>query len=131
MTMYGTNERAGQAQDIRPQPRWARSPNVLDRPTRQGVMVLPPEGAAVLLTGPAARVWEALAQPLDRDQLADRLARLAGGKAGGPGLPGVPAGGFGGSGGPAGGSGGDADVADQVAAVLGDLRAIGAVREIR
>jgi hypothetical protein len=54
--------------------RWSRSPNVVDRPTLQGVMVLPADGAAVVLTGTAARVWEALTRPAARDELVGRLA---------------------------------------------------------
>jgi hypothetical protein len=58
----------------RPRARWTRSPNVLDRPTLRGVMVLPADGAAVVLTGTAARVWEALARPAAGDELIQRLA---------------------------------------------------------
>lgn len=82
--------------------RWSRSPNVVDRRTLQGVMVLPPEGAAVVLTGVVARVWEALVAPTSGEQLAQRL--------GGP-APEGPG-------------------AAQVAAALRDLRALGAVREM-
>ena len=57
----------------RPRARWSRSPNVLDRPTLRGVMVLPADGAAVVLTGTAARVWQALARPAGGDELVDRL----------------------------------------------------------
>jgi hypothetical protein len=58
---------------VRERARWSRSPNVLDRPTLRGVMVLPTEGAAVVLTGTAARVWQALARPAGGDELVDRL----------------------------------------------------------
>lgn len=54
--------------------RWTRSPNVVDRPTLLGVMVLPAEGAAVVLTGVAADVWRALARPTPGDQLVERIA---------------------------------------------------------
>lgn len=114
MTIHSTNEQRGEASvpQARPWARWSRSPGVLDRPTRQGVMVLPSGGAAVLLTGLTARVWRALEQPVPGDQLAERLAQLggaaAGGRAAGPGPS--PA---------------------EVAAALRDLQAIGAVREIR
>jgi hypothetical protein len=82
--------------------RWARSPNVLDRPTLQGVMVLPAEGAAVVLTGTAARVWQALNRPGAGDELVGRLA---------PGR-------------------GDRPSEQEVAAALGQLQAMGAVRRI-
>jgi len=58
----------------RPQGRWSRSPNVVHRGTLQGVMVLPPEGPAVVLSGVTAAVWEALAQPAAAEQLAERTA---------------------------------------------------------
>jgi hypothetical protein len=58
----------------RPRARWSRSPNVLDRMTLRGVMVLPADGAAVVLTGTAARVWQALARPAAGDELIARLA---------------------------------------------------------
>jgi hypothetical protein len=58
----------------RPRARWSWSPNVLDRPTLRGVMVLPADGAAVVLTGTAARVWQALARPAAGDELMQRLA---------------------------------------------------------
>ena len=54
--------------------RWTRSPNVVDRPTLLGVMVLPAEGAAVVLTGVAADVWQALARPIPGDQLVGRVS---------------------------------------------------------
>jgi hypothetical protein len=54
--------------------RWSRSPNVVDRTTLRGVMVLPADGAAVVLTGTAARVWQALARPAADDELIARLA---------------------------------------------------------
>jgi hypothetical protein len=57
----------------RPRARWTRSPNVVDRPTLQGVMVLPPDGAAVVLTGVTARVWQALTRPAAGDELVGRL----------------------------------------------------------
>jgi hypothetical protein len=57
-----------------PQGRWSRSPNVVFRSTLQGVMVLPPEGTAVVLSGVAAGVWEALTQPAMADQLAQRTS---------------------------------------------------------
>jgi hypothetical protein len=53
--------------------RWSRSPNVVDRRTLRGVMVLPADGAAVVLTGTAARVWQALARPAAGDELIERL----------------------------------------------------------
>jgi hypothetical protein len=97
---------AGPAQIQAPTPspasRWARSPNVLDRPTLQGVMVLPAEGAAVVLTGTAARVWQALNRPGAGDEL---VARLAPGR-------------------------GDRPSEPEVAAALGQLQAMGAVRRI-
>jgi hypothetical protein len=61
----------------RPRARWSRSPNVLDRPTLRGVMVLPADGAAVVLTGTAARVWQALARPVAHDELTGRLGSVA------------------------------------------------------
>lgn len=57
--------------------RWSRSPNVVDRPTLQGVMVLPADGAAVVLTGTAAQVWQALARPAAGDELTGRLGPVA------------------------------------------------------
>jgi hypothetical protein len=95
---------AGPAQVQAPAPasRWARSPNVLDRPTLQGVMVLPAEGAAVVLTGTAARVWKALNRPGAGDELVERLA---------PGR-------------------GDRPSESEVAAALGQLQSMGAIRRI-
>jgi hypothetical protein len=87
--------------------RWSRSPNVVDRPTLRGVMVLPADGAAVVLTGTAARVWQALTRPAAGDELIERL------------VPGqTPAG----DGGP---------TADEVGAALDRLQVLGAVRETR
>ena len=59
----------------RPRARWSRSPNVLDRPTLRGVMVLPADGAAVVLTGTAAQVWQALTRPAAGAELIERLGR--------------------------------------------------------
>lgn len=70
---------AGPAPDVEHQAhrapaRWTRSPNVVDRPTLLGVMVLPAEGPAVVLTGVVADVWRALARPTAGGQLVDRVA---------------------------------------------------------
>jgi hypothetical protein len=54
--------------------RWTRSPNVVDRATLLGVMVLPAEGAAVVLTGVVAEVWRALARPTPGDQIVERVS---------------------------------------------------------
>jgi hypothetical protein len=111
MTIQSTNKWGGDTSPLqaRPQPRWTRSPNVVDRPTRQGVMVLAAEGPAVMLTGVAARVWQALARPARTDELAGWLAQ------------------------PSGAGAGDAadSTADQLADALRHLQAIGAVRETR
>jgi hypothetical protein len=85
--------------------RWSRSPNVVDRRTLLGVMVLPVDGAAVVLAGLAARVWEALARPMVGDQLADRLAARP--------------------------ESGPEPTSAEIATALRDLQALGAVREIR
>jgi hypothetical protein len=83
--------------------RWSRSPNVVDRPTLRGVMVLPADGAAVVLTGTAAQVWQALSRPAAGDELVQRLAPAAGGNS----------------------------AADEIGAALDRLRVLGAVRETR
>jgi hypothetical protein len=89
----------------RPRARWSRSPNVLDRPTLRGVMVLPADGAAVVLTGTAARVWQALARPAAGDELVERLA-------------------------PAPAPNGGAPSAAEIGAALDRLQILGAVREM-
>ncbi|HEX8804397.1 MAG TPA: PqqD family peptide modification chaperone, partial [Acidimicrobiales bacterium] len=82
--------------------RWSRPPNVVDRRTSQGVMVLPAEGPAVVLDGLAARVWEAVDGPVAAGDVAADLVRH-----------------------------GAAGAVAEVEAALRDLRAIGALRELR
>jgi hypothetical protein len=103
MTINTDRWGAGSAALLATGRRWARSPNVVDRPTLRGVMVLPPEGAAVVLTGVTSHVWQALARPVATDELVGRLSRAV--------TPEGPS-------------------PDEVAAALGQLQAMGAVREI-
>ena len=55
---------------------WRRADPVLWRATLDGVVVLPSHGQdAVALRGPAAGIWELLAQPMTEAALVSALAR--------------------------------------------------------
>lgn len=54
---------------------WERSPEALWRRTATGVAVLPLEtGAALVVTGLAAALWEGIARPMTTETLVDLLA---------------------------------------------------------
>jgi len=57
--------------------RWRRAETTLWRRTLDGVVVLPLDRPAPLvLRGPAARIWELLAQPLTIGELLDGIAEI-------------------------------------------------------
>jgi Coenzyme PQQ synthesis protein D (PqqD) len=66
--------------DVRPLDvafRWRRADTALWRRTLDGVVVLPIDGRAPLaLRGPAARIWELLAQPLTIEELLEAIAAI-------------------------------------------------------
>ncbi len=67
----------GQGRPLELAARWRRSESTLWRRTLDGVVVLP-EGALspLVLRGPAARIWELLAQPLNVAELLDAIAAV-------------------------------------------------------
>jgi hypothetical protein len=66
--------------DVRPLDvtvRWRRADTTLWRRTLDGVVVLPIDTPAPLvLRGPAARIWELLAQPLTIQELLEAIAAI-------------------------------------------------------
>jgi hypothetical protein len=57
--------------------RWRRAEDALWRRTLDGVVVLPfDRPAPLVLRGPAARIWELLAQPLTIQELLDAIATI-------------------------------------------------------
>lgn len=55
--------------------RYRRSERALSRLTPRGLVILPPHGGPLALTGPAVPLWELLADSSDLRDLAARLAR--------------------------------------------------------
>jgi Coenzyme PQQ synthesis protein D (PqqD) len=51
-----------------------RSERTLWRATNRGLVVLPPRGEPVVLSGPAVPLWELLAEPVTAEELSERLA---------------------------------------------------------
>ena len=51
-----------------------RSERTLWRRTTRGLVVLPPHGEPIVVSGPAVPIWEILAEPVTAEELSERLA---------------------------------------------------------
>ena len=51
-----------------------RSERTLWRRTTRGLVVLPPRGEPIVVSGPAVPIWELLAEPVTAEELSERLA---------------------------------------------------------
>jgi len=75
--MPGREINVGQTRALEIAVRWRRSESTLWRRTLDGVVVLPDGAdAPLVLRGPAARIWELLAQPLNVEELLDAIATV-------------------------------------------------------
>jgi Coenzyme PQQ synthesis protein D (PqqD) len=51
-----------------------RSKRALWRRTTRGLVVLPPRGEPIVVSGPAVPIWDILAEPVTAEELSERLA---------------------------------------------------------